>query len=176
MQIKDSIGRFFELEYNIIHVLLTGWFLPMPPAMAALSALIVAENRKPKPERKHEMQYLYRPIPHSYSASVKKRLWYFGVLHGLYLPLGAKPPINSMQLFVIWDYWLVKKNYSTWFTQFLKNGNHWASNEQTDVRYCFSSSNKWQKKHLEINKGLWSVCLYFSNKSFNSCSVSTIYI
>ena len=109
MQIKDSIGRFFELEYNIIHVLLTGWFLPMPPAMAALSALIVAENRKPKPKRKHEMQYLYRPIPHSYSAYVKKRLWYFGVLHGLYLPLGAKTPINSMQLFVIWDYWLVKK-------------------------------------------------------------------
>ena len=101
MQIKDSIGRFFELEYNIIHVLLTGWFLPMPPAMAALSALIVAENRKPKPERKHEMQYLYRPIPHSYSAYVKKRLWYFVVLHVFYLPLGAKPPINSMQLFVI---------------------------------------------------------------------------
>ena len=83
MQIKDSIGRFFELEYNIIHVLLTGWFLPMPPAMAALSALIVAENRKPKPERKHEMQYLYRPIPHSYSAYVKKIMVFWGVARSL---------------------------------------------------------------------------------------------
>ena len=109
MQITKKICNFLEHKYDIMHVLLTGWFLPMPPAMAALSALIVAENRKPKPERKHEMQYLYRPIPHSYSAYVKKRLWYFGVLHGLYLPLGAKTPINSMQLFVIWDYWLVKK-------------------------------------------------------------------
>ena len=63
MQIKNSIGRFFELEYNIIHVLLTGWFLPMPPAMAGLSALIVAETRKPKSVCKHEMQYLYRPSP-----------------------------------------------------------------------------------------------------------------
>ena len=109
MQIKDSIGRFFELEYNIIHVLLTGWFLPMPPT-GSLWHWLLCKTQNREPVRKLEMQNLYQPkASHCLSAIAKKRLWYFGVLHGLYLPLGAKPPINSMQLFVIWDYWLVKK-------------------------------------------------------------------
>lgn len=84
MQIKNSIGRFLELEYNIIHVLLTGWFLPMPPAMAGLSALIVAENRKPKSVCKHEMQYLYRPSPTLFFGICDKKIMIFwGVVWNL---------------------------------------------------------------------------------------------
>ena len=35
-KLKNIIGKFFELEYTIMHVLLTGCFLPAPPFMAVV--------------------------------------------------------------------------------------------------------------------------------------------